>query len=63
MGDTYEMKRYQRDILRDNRLYLIHNIYPMEEFWSALIEKRTLTSEMVEEIKVGAICIGNLLPE
>ncbi len=52
MGEKYEMKCHQRELLISNRNYLMRNIYPVENFWAALIETGTLTPEMVEEIKV-----------
>ena len=53
MGD-YGMSEVHQDLLTDNRTFLLRNIFPSEEFWSLLLEKKLLTSAMLEDIQVGA---------
>jgi len=53
MGD-YGMSEVHRALLTHNRTFLLRNIFPSEEFWSLLMEKELLTSDMLEDIQVGA---------
>jgi len=46
------MNDLHRRVLKDNRTYLLDNIYAGEIFWGHLIEKRVMTDEMMDEIKV-----------
>ena len=49
------MSEVHRALLTRNRMFLMHKILAKkEEFWSRLQEKELLTSDEVEEIKVGA---------
>ena len=48
------MSEVHRALLTHNRTFLLRNIFPSEEFWSLLLEKELLTSDMLEDITVGA---------
>ena len=48
------MRIDHQDLLQKNRSYLLHNLCPGEEFWSALLEMGVFEADLLDEIKVGA---------
>ena len=50
--DDYGMLEVHRALLMHNRVFLLRNIFPSEDFWSQLLEKELLTTDMMEDIKV-----------
>ena len=51
-NNSFQMKQHHQDLLVNNKVYLLHNLRPTEEFWAALVEKGIYSSSMIEDIRV-----------
>ena len=55
--DTFEMDEIHKEVLAQNRTYLLKNITLNELFYSELLVKKIFTDEMLDDIQVLGLLI------